>query len=1095
MQIEEINKRNRDHMKGLIKHDYDMAWSDESFMDSLLGVLPKVRKTPYDSDAESSIRELEDLLMSYDYTNTDLNDFSSRVYTAINKIKQESPRWYGASIQAFSDFFAMQRSCLISGYGGIGKSYFIYQLEQRLSERGVLHLCIYGKHQKDINQIDFDEIASVAESEQFLIIIDAINEFDKAEQRKIIEQLKTMLTIRGVRIVATYRTHRLDSDIEESLRSIATYIYSFPGVSYEAALDVILRLSTIDVYKYESILYTNNPLYLRILCKALSDKKVIESDLNSVSTLTYILEAYIKTSINKECWSHTKRIAGWMYENGKREVSESVLKKLVDPAEFFVEQMMQQGLLAVYQNEHESYYFFSIDTLTDYLYGRYFLRELQGKSEDDQLKIIKEKRNSFPGMDEVFILALFDLIDDYEKIKRLLSASELLQSFGLETIIHINFDSSKIQRFQDVFRIRDTAGILSYIGGYTNKPYNCVNYLNKYYTDDPGRQFTELSIELSGRYYEGRLKERLKNMIYYVSVSSTQVSDEMLWFSVWCTASSNQEIRCLARKLLYEVVRRDQTFSASITTAWDLFKDPYIVESIIEIFSILPCRNNADVGALFEKCVNSREFYLARSLKMISIARGKPYEYIELEKEDLYVKTDESLPDGLKSLFLQIDIVDKYLMPFRYWNLGTYDHITHFLSAPKTEVKKWNDGLADRFNCVRDGDCQGSFPFERMVMSDFPPQFSLALLDDTSILISFGKCIEEIMTLYGVNLFEQKTQGELFFSDSLYRKIIDISIDIFWGSLMCNYYTEQFASYNNTQCSIGYEVYDPIPYDDERCFFASPIPTYESSIEQMCDKTVSCIERPLQYDRKWSIDADLSIKNILKLLVPVSFKNQCWMLLSAKIRLSGSGRVETYDLHCCTNSDVHLDGSYNDRYLTIELFSFTDCAELYGDCNDKPWLCKSIPQIKGNTDWFDPTNLVFPPAQIIKALNLHYELSTMSWNSEDGEIIIRCDNNKRSYFENEITSSVFIRKDVFDSYVAVTPIHYFAFTEKMLEDVGYTDEASLHLEIQNGSIVSRFYNCEEQRRYFDQNHKCDECPYCFENEQGRDVSIEQSLSV
>ena len=55
MQIEEINKRNRDHMKGLIKHDYDMAWSDESFMDSLLGVLPKVRKTPYDSDAESSI--------------------------------------------------------------------------------------------------------------------------------------------------------------------------------------------------------------------------------------------------------------------------------------------------------------------------------------------------------------------------------------------------------------------------------------------------------------------------------------------------------------------------------------------------------------------------------------------------------------------------------------------------------------------------------------------------------------------------------------------------------------------------------------------------------------------------------------------------------------------------------------------------------------------------------------------------------------------------------------------------------------------------------------------------------------------------------
>lgn len=40
---------------------------------------------------------------------------------------------------------------------------------------------------------------------------------------------------------------------------------------------------------------------------------------------------------------------------------------------------------------------------------------------------------------------------------------------------------------------------------------------------------------------------------------------------------------------------------------------------------------------------------------------------------------------------------------------------------------------------------------------------------------------------------------------------------------MCNYFLDNFATYNNDQDSIGYEVYDPIEYG-EKLNIKSPLP-------------------------------------------------------------------------------------------------------------------------------------------------------------------------------------------------------------------------------------------------------------------------------
>lgn len=1079
MNIDEINITNRNYMRGTIHHDYEMKWEDDTLMETLLGQLSSIRPTAHDDTVRNEIKHLDSILKSYNYEKTDSSKFLKEVEDAINRIEDKQPRWYGHSFQTISYFVSMQKFCLISGHGGIGKSYFIYRFEEQMQTNAISHLCLYGKCQKTLDNIDFNELRSTAENNLFVFVVDAINELDLSCQDNLIRELQAMSNCRGLRIVVTYRTHNLSKGILASLEDMASCRYTFPGVSYESALDVILRMPVLNVYKYEDILYTNNALYLNMLCGVLSGPQVADEEVNSISSLTYILETYIKRSIGIVHWKNTKTITEWMYNNGESRIPRSILTTLIGPAnDDYIFKMKQYGLLDEYQQDDDVFYSFAIQTLTDFLLARYFIQEIQGKSEYDQLKIITNRRKIFWGMDEAFVLALFDLTDDYDLIKRLLKKTDLIGSLDFQVLSHINFNTEQIKSFQTSFHINDPSLLILYLGGYSNKPFNCVNFLNSYYIEDLTRQQTELSRVLSGEYFPGRLIERLKNMIYFVSVTDTEISEEMLWFSLWCTASAHQKARCYALKLLYEIIRKAPHYIDTVIAQWNNILDPYIQEAIIQVFSLQAHNNCHGIQGFLRSCMENRDFCQARSIKRIAISQGTPYKYINADKTNYYHPSSyKEIPKELSRLFLHLDLAEKYLLPFRYWSEDHIDGISSFLIASKQDVKLWNERLEQTYSCVKNGICQGTFSFQNRIFEKYKPSFSLETLDAASLLLSLGRCIEDIMKAYEIDVYRQKMPHGRAFLNSVYRKVIDISVDRFYGSLMCNYYTNSFASYNNIQNSIGYEVYDPIPYD-EAIYLASPAPTFESSIEHMADQLVSFINPLPQYDEAWSKNAELSIANLKRLLQPINYKKHQWILLNARIHLDGQGRIETYDLHCCTDPSVHLTGRHDDRFLTIELSQYAASIDQYHHCNDTPWLCKDVPSIKGDKDWFDTTDLVFPPAQMIKTFNLHYELSSMSWNTEDGEIVIRCDNNKSSYFDRKVNGAVFMRKDFYDLFIADTPIHFFCFTEKMLEGKGYTDEASLHIEFKNGELVAQFYNIDEQGLWESAtNPLCNDCPF------------------
>lgn len=119
-----------------------------------------------------------------------------------------------------------------------------------------------------------------------------------------------------------------------------------------------------------------------------------------------------------------------------------------------------------------------------------------------------------------------------------------------------------------------------------------------------------------------------------------------------------------------------------------------------------------------------------------------------------------------------------------------------------------------------------------------------------------------------------------------------------------------------------------------------------------------------------------------------------------------------------------------------------------------------------------------PPSEIISFFNLELNVSDLSWETQDKEKIILCNNNKNSYYRDPIGGTVFIRKDYYDKYVQSHCIKFFAFTERFISETGYAEETSLHFEIKNGRIIKEIRNDGGGGGYNQvSNSLCNNCPH------------------
>lgn len=374
----ELNKIHKDRMKGTCNEVVQFDWQDGELMGFLLGGLPSIRKDSSMEKARDKCFRLEKTYRTYSFFSSEKEKFLSDIRELVTDIKLDIPYWYGLNFALLENVLNMHKCCLISGEGGIGKSYFIKCFEQELEKRNIKHLCLYGKFLKDIEDIDFDEIKETGKTEEFVFVFDAINEIPDRSQVVLLKRIKEVLKTHGVRVVLTYRNHAMDSFVLKQFQEIAKACHEFSGVSFESATEWLSKAPVIDISEYIDVLYSNNPSLLRKLKMILQKDLSEDPSKNNVSRYTYIYEKYIKLSLDLETWKKTKTISKWMYENNTKSISASKIEELIDAHDEYIAMMEQMGFLNCYSSQGTTYCSFVIDSLADYLIARHMWEDLRG---------------------------------------------------------------------------------------------------------------------------------------------------------------------------------------------------------------------------------------------------------------------------------------------------------------------------------------------------------------------------------------------------------------------------------------------------------------------------------------------------------------------------------------------------------------------------------------------------------------------------------------------------------------------------------------------------------------------------------------------
>ena len=196
--------------------------------------------------------------------------------------------------------------------------------------------------------------------------------------------------------------------------------------------------------------------------------------------------------------------------------------------------------------------------------------------------------------------------------------------------------NNNIKLFQENFRPVEHSELLTAMGGFTDKPFNCSNYLFDYYCENRGR-ITELSNVLAGYHFQNEIKNRLKNVLYFTTLNdrTDRRDEEAFCFALLCCAAPNKDVRCLAMKLLYEVVSKNDGYIEKLISEYDKILDLYIKEAVIYVLSQMH-QGNKTIIVFYNKIICSYENLSAKSIRRIATYLGNPYAFIMWDRKDLY---------------------------------------------------------------------------------------------------------------------------------------------------------------------------------------------------------------------------------------------------------------------------------------------------------------------------------------------------------------------------------------------------------------------------------------------------------------------------
>lgn len=1087
MEYKILNEKNKSLMRNEMNNDLNFKWEDDYLLDDII----RKYKTMYhyDTDPEeyrnddTYLNKINNLFNSLFKRKIKKEKFLNELKIIFSEILNKFPSLgyqYRYDIKKYEDIIKISNRLIISGSGGIGKSYFIYKLEEKMSEYNIPHICIYGKFNDNIPQLVFNEVLSI--KHDFYFVIDALNEFEKNEQLSIIKELKRLSINKNINIIVTYRTASLEKNIIEELEDLLINRHEFRGVEFESSLLKMIETYGMDSVKFLDIIESNNPSQLKMLNKILFDNKLTKQEIGNLVQITFIYEKFIKGTCGLNNWKYIKNIGKFMLDNETQYIEDNDLKNILkQDYQQFIDITMQNNFIESYESDGKLKHFFTTQHIADYIIARPLFNEINNKSEEDIIKLIDKKTEKLYSIKEAIIILLFDKFkkSDLRIAFRIILKSNLKDVFNdnlYDILKKESFNNEQISLIQKLIKIKDFKVAFMTLGGYPNKPFNCTNYLNDIFFKHP-----EFQKDLLVRFSESEYLLHLKNIIYTLPFldNNNDNLEEYFNYSFWLTSVPNVRIRNLAIKLLYDVSCKNGIFEKKLINFYKKTEEQYIKKALIHVLTSLP-RNKRITK--FIKSV----YYDFNEINAEIVQRTSNYlkfsnNYQLLNKNNV----NKSIPINIKVdkkanvqhyIFIS-DIYEKYLLKFEKYgeentlSLGYYN----FISNDNLEIFKYNKELINTFKCVKNGYCKysiGSGGFDK-----FLPKLNLIEFDKKRMFILFQEIFKKMCCIYNYDYLRDERFDEHLnkFTDSTLRKILLLSQEILLGSLMTNYYTNEFSVYND-DIVFGYKNYSYIDVTEEDVHLTSPVSLYNEVVDKLNFQLCNRIGLYDKKDYKWYKAIRKSINNCVELTKPIVINGESWSLICGRFNLYTNNVSEHYSCFLSINSIRMLIGDDDSRYMTIENEEYIGNVNDYYKMNyDKNM---DIPNFQSNSVDIKDTNTSFPPPEIVRILDLKYDFKTSSWIDNNGNIIILCDNNVKYYYKYPVSNSVYIKTSILNKLKLNNKILYWCYTEKRNEKHGWNDKACLHIEIDSdGKVISKFQNNSLKTSKNKINNKCENCKF------------------
>lgn len=1050
MNYTELNQYFKNRTKGQISStQYD--WEDKQIANILLGKLPRIDFFALNGKLSNEANDFLKYYNSYSFIDSISNSFQSTLENKWNSINNK--RNYYFDLNEVKKSISFHKSILINGAGGVGKTFFIFKLEEQLTKLGVNHLCIYGKFFKDLNDIDFSEIISIGSDREFVFVVDAFNEISESLQEQLCKKIEELYKIKGIRLIITYRDFRLSEKIKKKLIELLNNQYSFPGISFESALDSLIKIGVSNLYNYIDYLFTNNAGIIKSLVNILNDtsEKDRNAKVNNITFITNLYEQELKKTVKDDNWQKTKKIANWMYQHNKKSIPKTEMYTQISLPNEYVQTMQEYNYLIEERNGTEIYYKLTQESLSDSIIARSFFEDLNGKTESQIITLLSDKIDHFPELIDFFILVLFDKYGkDLELIARVIKTVGIKFSLTGELITKILFKNIDIKKFQELFCVySNPTDALLYTCGYYDKAFNCINYLNTILFNQKKSQLYMLTKSLASNNY---LALRLKNTLYFINSSSNSIKkeclDEFFYFSLWCAAFPNEKCRNIAEKVLYDIIEIESAYQQLLTQVYSNIHDYYIKNSIIKILSKKPRKH--EIISFFKNIISQGKNDLDEySVCYISRYLGKNESYINWPIPDLLVNSEKQISDYLKTLLSTV-YHNRSESHFTYYYDDKLDYVTPKFYQDSKLVKKINIFLFMKKICIFN-------KIRKFTNSRFYDCIAnLKTLSDSNLLCSLDARIQVIADEYNFSneLFNFQRIYQDNFSNSFLFKVYKIALNTLYASLMCNYYQKENIYDLQDKLHIG--LYNSILYEEERFNLCSPVNVNQDLVDGLEDKLLLNITLPQKKDEIWGNNIILSEQNIEKLLSPIDYKKEKWNVLAVTCDISeykdnySCEWKDTYIISCTDTKKIRLSEK-NPREQTIDRKNYIENVSEYVKKSTNKNLCCSIPN---NGDVLDETNLLFPPSSLINKMKLHFDNKTCCWKNSSEETVIVCNNNLSSY-RKWIKNSIFIRNDYYEKYRLSNKLRYFVYIERLING-SYNNAASYcHFQIDKNKITNR----------------------------------------